>query len=164
MECHWAVLRTQPRREPVAARAVSARGVERYLPWLAGGRATESAHPLFPGYIFARIKPGSDDLLRIRSAPGVAYVLPRAGAPVLLPDLFIESIRAHERALDSSSRGRTFHRGDRVVVRSGPFKWVEGLFDRSVSANGRVRILLDLVHGSVAVQLEAAELEPVSRP
>jgi transcription antitermination factor NusG len=78
------------------------------------------------------------------------------GTPVLLPDLFIESIRAHERALHT---GRIFHRGDRVVVRSGPFKWVEGLFDRFVSANGRVRILLDLVHGSVAVQMEAAELE-----
>jgi transcription antitermination factor NusG len=158
MESHWAVLRTQPRREPIAARAVSARGVESYLPWLPGTRPSESAHPLFPGYLFARIASDSDDLLRIRSVPGVAYVLPRASAPVLLPDLFIESIRAHERALRSDSRGRAFHRGDRVVVVSGPFKWIEGLFDRSLSASGRVRILLNLVHGSVAVQIEATEL------
>jgi transcription antitermination factor NusG len=159
MERHWAVLRSQPRREPIAARAVSARGVESYLPWLPGSGPPESAHPLFPGYLFARITPDSDDLLRIRSAPGVAYVLPRSSAPILLPDLFIESIRAHEHALRSGARGRVFHRGDRVVVVSGPFKWTEGLFDRSLSASGRVRILLNLVHGSVAVQIEATELK-----
>jgi transcription antitermination factor NusG len=164
MERHWAVLSTQPRREPIAARAVSARGVECYLPRLPRARRSESALPLFPGYLFARIAPASDDLLRIRAAPGVAYVLPRASPPVLLPDLFIESIRAHERALRSDWRRRVFHRGDRVVVVSGPFKWIEGLFDRSLSASGRVRILLDLVHGSVGVQIGAAELELAGSP
>lgn len=159
MERHWAVLRTQPRREPVAARSISARRVESYLPWLPGPRESDSAHPLFPGYLFARVATDSDDLLRIRSAPGVAYVLPRDSTPVLLPDLFIESIQAHERALRKDVRGRKFHHGDRVVVVSGPFKWIEGLFDRTLSASGRVRILLNLVHGSVGVQIEAARLK-----
>ena len=133
--------------------------MESYLPWLPGARSSTPAHPLFPGYLFARITPDSDDLLRIRSVPGVAYLLPRASTPVLLPDLFIESIRTHERALHTGPRGPVFQRGDRVVVVSGPFKWTEGLFDRSLSASGRVRILLNLVHGAVAVQIEARELQ-----
>jgi transcription antitermination factor NusG len=156
MELRWAVLRSQVRRETIAARAVSARGVETYLPWLPGARG--SAVPLFPGYLFAHVDPDSDDLLRIRSAPGVAYVLPREGTPALLPNLFIESIRAHESAA-MNAQGGGFRRGDRVLVVSGPFKWVEGLFDRSLSASGRVRVLLDLVHGPVAVQIQATELE-----
>jgi transcriptional antiterminator RfaH len=160
MESRWAVLRSQPRREPVAARAVNARGVESYLPWLPGARPSQTAHPLFPGYLFARIVPESDDLLRIRSAPGVAYLLPRAGAPALLPDGFIDAIRSHEQqARGSNARARVFRRGDPVRVVSGPFKWIEGLFDRSLSASGRVRILLSQVHGSMAVQLGATELE-----
>jgi transcriptional antiterminator NusG len=127
---------------------------------LPGQRPSQSAHPLFPGYLFARIVPDSDDLLRIRSAPGVAYLLPRAGAPTLLPEGFIDAIRSHEQqAVDSNGRARDFRRGDPVRVVSGPFKWIEGLFDQSLSASGRVRILLSLVHGSVAVQLEASELE-----
>jgi transcriptional antiterminator RfaH len=162
MEPHWAVLRTQVRREVIAARAVSARGVEPYLPWLPGARGPDTAQPLFPGYLFARITPDSDDLLRIRSAPGVAYVLPRAGTPALLPQLFIDSIRAHEHAA-RTAHGRGFRRGDRVLVVSGPFKWVEGLFDRSLSASGRVRILLDLVHGTLAVQIAETELEPAAK-
>jgi transcriptional antiterminator RfaH len=158
MQHDWAVLRSQPRREPIAALAVSAKGVESYLPRLPGARPSDASQPLFPGYLFAHIDRDSDDLLRIRSVPGVAYVLPRGGPPALLPDLFIDSIRSHERRRSSNARGRVFHRGDRVVVLSGPFKWVEGLFDRSMSASGRVRILLNLVHGSVAVQIGATEL------
>jgi transcription antitermination factor NusG len=80
-----------------------------------------------------------------------------------MPDVFIESLRLHERNV-LNGRNRTFRHGDRVRVVSGPFKWVEGLFDRSLKASGRVRILLNLVHGSVAVQLEEAELEGAPNP
>jgi transcription antitermination factor NusG len=116
---------------------------------------------LFPGYLFARIESGSDHLLRARSAPGVAYVLPRAGKPVLLPNAFIETIRLEERAHAAGVRSATFRRGDRVVVVAGPFKWAEGLFDRNLSPAGRVRILLDLVHGSAAIQISAASVRHV---
>jgi transcription antitermination factor NusG len=110
--------------------------------------------------VFAQIAPETDDLLRIRSAPGVAYVLPRAGAPTLLPDPLIAAIRAKEEELRSRS-GHEFCNGDRVRVLSGPFKWVEGIFDRKLSASGRVRILLDLASGGVAVQMSARDLEPL---
>jgi transcriptional antiterminator RfaH len=153
----WAVLRSQARRETVAARAVNARGVETYVPWLPQLRHSEVARPLFPGYLFAHISPESDELLRVRSAPGVSYVLPRAGTPALLPESFVEAIRSHEDAV-SSARRRGFSHGDRVLVTAGPFKWVEGLFDRSLSGTGRVRILLNLVHRTVPVQIGAAEL------
>ena len=167
MERHWAVLRSQPRRETVAERAVTARGVESYLPWIPGPHQSDAARPLFPGYLFARVMPGSDDLLRVRSAPGVAYLLPRAAAPVLLPDLFIDTIRARERAHASGTHAPAFQPGDRVVVVSGPFKWAEGLFDRSLTPAGRVRILLELVHGSAGVQIGAAQLRhatPLRKP
>ena len=34
--------------------------------------------------------------------------------------------------------------GDRVQLISGPFRWMEAVFDRRLSAAGRVRILLEL--------------------
>jgi len=115
---------------------------------------------VFPGYgLLGPAKAAGEEMIKHLA---VELGGRRITANAVVPG-FIETISAHERALHAGSRGRIFHRGDRVVVRSGPFKWVEGLFDRSVSANGRVRILLDLVHGSVAVQIEAAELEPVRR-
>jgi hypothetical protein len=97
--------------------------------------------------------------LRIRSAPGIAYVLPRAGYPVVLSDSLIAAIRSREHECGAAEQ--SYARGDAVRVRTGPFKWVEGLFDRSLSAPGRVRILLDLVHGTAAVDLHEVDIEPV---
>jgi transcription antitermination factor NusG len=159
MESCWAVLRTQPRCEPLAAKAVHARGVESYLPGLPIDRPSRPIAPLFPGYLFAHIAPDSDDLLRIRSAPGVAYVLPRAGPPALLPDLLIEAIRLREMELRGNTAGEAFSRGERVMVMSGPFKSVEGIFDRRLSTAGRVRILLNLAQSNVAVQIETGNLK-----
>jgi transcriptional antiterminator RfaH len=160
MAAGWAVLRSQPRREPIAVLAASARGLETYVPSVPSLRSSAVPTLLFPGYLFAYITHGSDDLLRLRSAPGVAYILPRDGPPALLPDAVIEAMRTRETELSGETPGATFKRGDGVRVTGGPFKWVEGLFDRQLSAPGRVRILLNLVHGSAAMDIDAVELAP----
>jgi transcriptional antiterminator RfaH len=159
MEKRWAVLRTQLRSEPLAARAVSSRGVESYSPLLPADKPSKSKRLMFPGYLFARVAPASDDLIRIRSVPGVAYVLPRSGPPALLPESLVEAIRSREMELDSGAAGEGFRHGERVAVVNGPFKLVEGIFDRRLSNTGRVRILLSLVEACVAVQTEADNLK-----
>lgn len=159
MESCWAVLRTQKRCEPLAARAINARGVESYFPRIPVDRPSKSITLLFPGYLFAHVAPDSDDLLRIRSAPGIAYVLPRAGPPALLPDLLIDAIRSREMELRTNPAREAFSHGERVMVMSGPFKWVEGIFDRRLSNAGRVRILLNMAEASLALQMEAGNLK-----
>jgi transcriptional antiterminator RfaH len=149
-EPEWVVLRTQVRQEPLATQSVAARGVDSYFPLLERGR---SAEPLFPGYLFARVAPGTDDLLRIRSAPGIAYVLPRYAPPVLLPDAFVRALRAR-----AASRTPGFQKGDRVTIRRGPFRWLDAIFDKRLNASGRVRVLLDFVHRSVVVDLHTEDL------
>jgi transcriptional antiterminator RfaH len=161
MEKRWAVLRAQAHREAFVAQSVSSRGVECYVPVRPSVRTPANPTILFPGYVFAQVALDSDDLLRIRSAPGVAYLLPRAGTPTLLPDLLISAIRAKEHELRARRNEHEFVNGEQVRVLSGPFKWVEGIFDRKLSASGRVRILLDLASGGVAVQMAAQDLEPL---
>jgi transcriptional antiterminator RfaH len=162
MDKRWAVLRAKAHREVFVAQSVSSRGVECYIPVRPAVRKPGTANILFPGYVFAQVSPSSDDLLRIRSAPGVAYLLPRSGAPALLPDPLIGAIRAKEEELRSRSAGRQFYNGEPVRVLTGPFKWVEGVFDRKLSASGRVRILLSLASGGISVQMSATDLEPVA--
>lgn len=158
MSAGWVVLKTQPQREVLAAGALRVRGVESFAPYLVGRRGTRAV-PLFPGYIFARVALYSDDLLRIRSAPGVAYMLPRAAPPLLIPDAVVESLRV--RTTDPSLIQRPLRQGDRVKVESGPFRWMEAVFDRRLNAAGRVRILLSLVHRTIAVSIEEGYLERV---
>jgi transcriptional antiterminator RfaH len=153
MDTFWVVLRTQPRRELVAARSVAARLVEAYVPRLPARRDPERRPLVFPGYVFVRPLPGTDDLLRIRSVPGIAYVLPRGGPPAQLPESVIELLRRRE-----AEPPQPLRHGERVVVLAEPFRSLEAVFDRHLSAAGRVRVLLELVHRVVAVDLEEAQL------
>jgi transcriptional antiterminator RfaH len=149
-DAQWLVLRTQPRQEALALESLAARSLESYVPVL---RKARSSEPLFPGYVFARVTPNSDDLLRIRSAPGISYVLPRGAPPALLPDEFIGALQRRV-----AGRAPGYQRGDRVTIRRGPFRWVDAVFDRSLSASGRVRVLLDFVHRPVVVDLNSEDL------
>ena len=158
----WLVLRTRPRSELLAAQAVGARGVESFVPMLTSPRPDARPKPLFPGYLFARLSQAAEELPRVRSAPGVSYVLPRNAPPAVLSDDLIEALR--ERS--SRPAGEVSHLGlepgDPVVVVSGPFRWVEALFDRRLNSRGRIRILLDLVHGSATLDLEASAVRRLS--
>jgi transcriptional antiterminator RfaH len=150
----WVVLKTQPQREVLAAEAVRARGGESFVPYLPARRRDGRAVPLFPGYLFARVA-SAEDLLPIRSAPGVAYVLPRAaGAPALVPELVVDALRGR-------TAYPTLRHGDHVVIEDGPFRWMEAVFDRQLSAAGRVRILLALVNRTVALQVDEQLLKRV---
>jgi transcriptional antiterminator RfaH len=154
----WVVLRTQPRRELVAARSVSARGVEAYVPRLPA-RGDPARRPLvFPGYLFARPLPDTDDLLRIRSVSGIAYVLPRGGPPAHLPESVIRLLRQREGQLP-----QPLQRGERVVVLAEPFRSLEAVFDRNQNAAGRVRVLLELVHRVVALDLYDVQVQRAGR-
>jgi transcriptional antiterminator RfaH len=159
MGVSWVVLRTQPRREQLAAQVVRSKGVDCFAPLLPPRRRTERAAPLFPGYVFARVVPESDDLMRIRSVQGVAYILPHAAPPALLPESLIDELRVRLADPEADPARRRLRPGDRVAVISGPFRWSEALFDRYLNASGRVRILLEMVHRMVAVEIDEEDLE-----
>jgi transcription antitermination factor NusG len=149
-EHRWVVVRTQTRQELLALHSVAVRDLETYFPVITRGRTSE---PLFPGYIFARVVEGSDDVLRIRSVPGVAYILPRGAPPVMLPGDFVAALRGR-----ASAGGPELRRGDRVTIRRGPFRWLDAMFDRRLNASGRVRVLLDFVDRTVSVDLRLEDL------
>ena len=149
-EAGWVVLKAQPRRELHVVSAVAARGVEAYCPQAPPARRKpERAQPLFPGYLFARVAPEGDDLLRIRSAPGVCYVLPRDAPPALLPDELIGALRER-----GAQPPRALRAGDRVAIVTGPLRPAEAVLDRRLNAARRVRVLLQLVERTLAVDLD----------
>jgi transcriptional antiterminator RfaH len=157
IDAGWVVLKTQPRHEVLAVNAMDARGVESYVPLVRPSRVSGSTVALFPGYVFARVRDTSDDLLRIRSAPGIAYLLPRDCSPALVPDDVIDIIR--NRLAEQPQAAPELEHGDRVRIVSGPFRWMDAVFDRRLSAAGRVRILLELAHRSVNVSVEETQLK-----
>jgi transcription antitermination factor NusG len=152
----WVILRTRAHDEALAARAIAARGVQSYNPLL-DSRDGRRPGPLFPGYLFAYVAAASDDVLRIRSAPGIAYMLPRHSQPTYLPETIVESIR--QRLSDACVGQPDLRPGDRVTVVSGPFQWLDAIFDRRLSATGRVRILLELAHSTLRLSIDQSALK-----
>lgn len=162
----WVVLRTRPRSELFAAQAVAAKGVESFVPMLpgSGGTGRSGSKPLFPGYLFARVQSPAEELPRVRCAPGVAYVLPRNAPPAFLADGLVEAVRSRATAMAQHRAELNLQRGDPVTIVSGPFRWIEALFDRRLNDRGRVRILLNLVHGSATVDVSADSVRPLRLP
>jgi transcription antitermination factor NusG len=132
---------------------VDSRGVEAYLPRLPPSQGAERSTLLFPGYLFAWVTQFSDDVLRIRSAPGVAYPLPHGGPPTFLAHGVVDLIRKRLGGVTSALRP-----GDRVTLINGPFCWMDAVFDRRMNAAGRVRILLEMAHRTVSLNVEEASL------
>ncbi|MBI4492096.1 MAG: hypothetical protein HY690_04820 [Chloroflexi bacterium] len=158
----WYVARTKPRKEQQAAAALAQREVEVYLPLLhkqkprAGRR---DAEPLFPCYLFANLEVPSDQWLAARCAPDVAYFLGERGEPTPLPEDFVAALRARLALANRHGRISSFQPGDRVVITSGPFQYLEGVFNRSLSPNGRSQVLVQLLRRLIPVELPEEHLK-----
>ena len=143
--------------EKLAADCLAYRGFEVFLPvytarrrW--SDRVKELSLPLFPGYLFLRGGPRQQ--LPILTTPGVAGLVGFGGAPAVVPDMEIESVR---RALvkGASIEPHPFLKyGDWVRVMAGPLEGLEGILVRN---KNRFRLVLsvDLVEKSVAVEVDA---------
>lgn len=158
----WYVARTRPHKEAEAAAILQQRGVEVYLPLLRhrrprpGRRAWE---PLFACYLFARLAVPSEQWLAARSAPHVAYFLGHHGEPVPVPGDLVEALRARVGALQAQGGPPRFRPGDRVTIVEGPFRYLDAIFDRSLSAAGRARVFVQVLQRLVPIELPEQALK-----
>lgn len=162
----WYVVRTKPRHESVAATNLRVKGIQVYLPRLAGGLLQQRAaaphftEPLFPGYLFARLVLAREHHVAAWT-PGVANLLVDGdGRPVPLDDAVIESLRCRADG-GEVFRPRPLRVGTPVEIRNGPFAGLLAVIDRPCSAAGRVQILLDLLRRQTRLDLPASAVAPL---
>lgn len=165
---NWYVLYTKPRSERQVESALAAYGIETYFPVLPAPnrRGRSSERPYFPCYLFARCDLDVIGLSRLNWTQGMRHVVCFGGVPARVDESVILRIRQHlaqEHALDE--RGEMLEPGDRVVITAEPFRGVEveAIFDRRLSAAGRVRVLVRLLERWTALEIEAEALRRVAR-
>lgn len=160
MNREWYVLWTKPRYEERVAGQLRDRGLEVFSPRIESPRTPWKANtePLFSCYVFGRIDIGSEELLIARSFPGVRAILGMAGHPAPVPDEMVQQIRNRVERENSPSFRLDFHVGERVFIGSGPFKDLEAIFDRKLSASGRARVFIRMVGKLWSIQLESMYL------
>ena len=161
----WFAAYTSSRHEKRVAEHLAMRDVEVFLPLYAAmhrwnnGCKVKVELPLFPGYIFVRIQ--RQERVRVLEAPGVLSLVGRGSVPSSLPDLEIEALRAslHLRKLEPHPYLVV---GERVRIKYGPAAGIEGVLLRKKN-NFRVVLTLTNVMRSVAVEVDADEVEPLGR-
>ena len=159
----WFAVYTTPRHEKAVARQFEVRQIEAFLPlyqsvrrWRNGCRVKVD-RPLFPNYIFAWLK--RPDYVRVLRTPGVLSLVGSGREPSPLSTSEIEALRS-ELPLREFEPHPFLNAGDRVRIHSGALSGMVGVLIRKKS-NLRVVLSLDLIMQSVAVEIDADEIEPV---
>ncbi len=162
---HWYALHTASNCEAKVANYLRAFDVEAFLPdypsrrqW--NDRVKTIRRPLFPGYLFCRLqnKLPSEAVC----APGLAHIVSSAGVPVPIPEEEIESVR---RLVDSGlvvCGSPMLKTGERVRMRSGPLKGLEGYLER-IKNQFRLVISIELLSRSIATEVGWETIEVLSQ-
>ena len=157
----WYVVRTKTRRETYAQDQLARRGVQTFLPRILepGRAATEPVvGPLFPGYLFARLRL-SLQYTAVIWAPGVRNFVSFGEVPCPLDDDVVDFIQERCGTEGIVRALPTFNDGDLVRVKCGPFGGLLGVVQGEVSARCRVRVLMDLLRRRTQVSLPVELLE-----
>jgi transcription antitermination factor NusG len=125
------------------------------------GKSRKVIKPLFPNYLFARFDPFESFRL-VNWAWGVARVLGYDGKPSPIDDEVIEIIKRRVDEKCVVQKALHFNAKDPIRINSGPFKDLMGIFERWVSEEGRVRVLLDLLSYSAKVELHYSQVEKLT--
>ncbi len=108
-------------------------------------RLVEVIEPLFPCYIFADFEKEKYAHM-ITYTRGVRYIVGKQN-PIIVSDEIVSAIKDNMEQDDIIiPRPQKFCRGDRVLIKDGPFKNFNGLFERELRGPERVMILLDALH------------------
>jgi transcriptional antiterminator RfaH len=156
----WYAIYTKPREEDRVDMNLTAWGVETFLPKIKQKRVNQftgkpvfHSRSLFPRYIFARFD--ADRMLhKIYYTRGVQSVVSCNQMPLAVEDDIIALIRAQVDVDGFVRLGDELKPGDKVWVKHGAMRGINGIFDRSMKDNSRVMILLTAINYQASVIVE----------
>jgi transcription antitermination factor NusG len=162
----WYVIQTKPKKEGEATSYLSTKGVEIFSPLIESftnrnGRMSKELKALFPGYIFGKFDLEQNYPL-VRWGKGVKGVLGFGGYPTPISEDVVGVIKERTDTQGVVRVRQHFNPNDVVRIKTGPLKDLLGIFERWVSDNERVRILLNLIGFQPAVEMHYSMIEKVA--
>lgn len=163
LQPHWYALYTCANHEKRVAAELQARTVENFLPLYSSVRRWKDRRvnldlPLFPGYVFVRL--ALRDRLRVVQIASAVRLVGFNGLPSALPDTEMEIMRSGLSQRLRAEPHPYLTVGQRVRIVGGPFVGLEGVLKRR-KGNLRVIVSLDLIQRSVAVDVDAEDIEAI---
>jgi len=165
----WYAVHTRSKCEKAVRTELTVKGVENFLPsiheihrWKDREKAVEL--PVFPGYIFVRILNRPADIIPVLRTEGAVRILGGSREIEPVPDSEIESIRRLVDAKLPFFPHACLHEGDRVKVKKGPLKDVEGSLIRVNQHQGRLVLAVEMLSRAVAVEVDLRDIEVLRSP
>lgn len=153
----WFVVQTKPGNEHRVQIHLSNQAIEVLLPLYrafqgSNGKMVSRIRPLFPNYLFARLHLDAH-YYKVKWTRGVSKILSAGNRPIPVSEGLIETIKSRMGEDRLVLLEDPLKKGTLVEFTSGPFKGLVGVFDKRMSDQGRVRILLNLIGADVPVQI-----------
>jgi len=140
----WYLAASKPRQELRAAENLSNQNIQCYCPLItvekiSGGKKRLVTEPMFSGYLFIQLSPEDGSWHKVRSTRGVRDWVRFGGTIAKLPAELVSKLIEQESKLSNSFQQNDFKPGDRVLILSGPFQGLNGVFQ---AENGQQRSML----------------------
>jgi transcriptional antiterminator RfaH len=161
----WYAVHTKPRQEErVRTWLEGRRGLPVFLPRTEERRRRRSrrvtaVEPLFPSYLFVRMRLEPRSWHAVRWAPGVRQIVGTGETPAAVPQEVITTLKERCRADDVIDWRPSLRTGMPVRVVQGPFAGIEGILDRPSGRGERVRVLLSLLGTTSPVEMDVTDVE-----
>jgi len=148
----WYALRSKPHKEHALYQQASLGKYEVYYPRL---RVTpvnpRSRHiiPYFQGYMFVHVDIEQVGRSVFRWMPFSIGLVTFGSEPAQVPDAFIYALRARLEEINREGPQLTqsFSKGEKVVIRRGPFEDYPALFDTHIPGGERAKVLIEFLSG-----------------
>ena len=158
----WYALHTKPRKEHQVEAILCHREIETYLPLrceLKKHRLVVTREPLFPRYLFACVDLPAVGISAIVYTPGLTSMVSFCGEPAAVDAGIIDYLKQREQTGSGPEVYGHFRPGERVIIRTGPCKDLEAIFDSRLSGLGRVRVLLKILGQQTPTEVDENWLE-----
>jgi transcription elongation factor/antiterminator RfaH len=161
----WYVARSLPRQEARAEFQLVRQGFPVFLPRAIrtvrhARRLRTVKSPVFPSYMFVILDIDRDRWRSVNGTSGIASLIMQGEIPQPVPSGVVENLLRFTDEWGIVRFDRNMREGQSVRVVAGPFSNAIGVLER-LDANGRVRVLLDIMNGRVSACLDRSALEAV---
>lgn len=152
---NWYAIYTKPQCEDSVSLMLRNAGLEVLSPRIRikkynRGKYDQVIEPLFKSYIFACFDSDSHHHM-IRYTRGVKYIVGK-DHPIVVPQEIIDILREQMEGDIITPKPENLSKGDRVVIREGPFASFYGIFQHPLPGRDRVVVLLEALNSRLEVE------------
>jgi transcriptional antiterminator RfaH len=160
----WLLVYTKAKEEQRAKKNLENQGFEIFLPMIAFTKLNQSKSitlkAMFPRYLFVKINTELDKWTRIQSTRGVSHLVIFGQRLAEMPNQVIAYLKSKADENDifnQKTTRRQFHKGEKLVVKTGTFKGMEATF-LSKKSQERVRVLLRFINHLITAEIPASDV------